>query len=350
MYTTKNHHPLLFSKWFPYFWKWVFKPTKGYYRQNFYGNAKKGYFCELENGLTYKIFKHSQKDNKDPIFAVYIYHNDKLIMNYNTYSDSYIDIVSDNPFSHTLDNRIDGLIDAIKKAFPEDVSSIFDGNHMHFDKMPMFSFRLSEYHADLKWQYKIIHIKQFLDASNRDKCDYITIVRQYNDYYSAKAKYSFSEYATGFSKGFDQDLVSEFKRMDTYTANNQYYILYDLTSPKKLDKLSGYNSVIVDSKTKGFLLESDYNYFFFIFNYSFISFSNYNHKGPNKEFEILRYNENKELVFAKKLKEIMLDLQKNKPSLSFCIYLNELGIEGVDSIKRKPITNDQWLLYEMMSI
>lgn len=350
MYTTKNHHPLLFSKWFPYFWKWVFKRTKGSYHQDFYGNAKKGYFCKLENGITYKIFKHSQHENVDPTFAVYIYHHDKLVMKYNTYSDSYIDIVFDNPFSYTLDEQIGGLIDALKKSFPEDSLSIFDDTPMHFEKIPVFSFRVCEPYADFKWNYKVINIKKFLDPSDRNKYNHITIVRRYTEYFSARHKYSFSSYSTGFSKGFDNDLVTSFQNIDNYTSGNRYYILYDLTPPEKLDRLYGYDSIIVDEHTKGFLLESDYNYFYFIFNYGFISFHNYHHRGREKAFEIIKNDESRELAFAKKLKETMLELQKEHPSISFCTYLNELGIEGVNITKRKPLTDDQWLLYEMMSI
>jgi len=350
MYTTKNHHSLLFSKWFPYFWKLVFRPTKGYHKQDFYGNAKKGYFCQLDNGLTYKIFRHMQKHHKEPTFAVYIYHHNKLVINYNTYSDSYISIVSENPFSYTLDDQISNLAESLKKAFPEDVAAIFNGQHMPFYKMPIFSFRISEYHAIFKWQYKLIHIKQFLSPTNKDKFDMITIVKRYNEYYSAKSKFSFNLHSSGFSKDFDRELLSSFHTMDQYTSYNRYYILYDLQPPKKIERLHGYEALIINKKTKGFLLDSDDNYFYFIFHTSFISFHNYNHHGPSKEFEIIKSEGDFELTFAKKLKDIMLELQKNKPSLSFCNHLNELGIEGIDISKRKPLTDEQWLLYEMMAI
>lgn len=348
MKKNKHHHPLLFSRWFPYLWKAIYKPTTSYYDHDFYGDEKKGYFYKLDNGLRFKIFKHGEV-KRETKYAVYIYYHDLFVMNYNTVTDRHSLIVKLNPFVYATIYDMDYLLNCIKKTIPESTLSIFKENIKDFEELPTFNFRITvKANVDNK-NSKVFVIEHYNDKDDPSKYYNIYLVRKFNEYYSAKRDIYLGYSSNGFfSEAIDQAHFKKIQQMDSYTESSSYYTLYPLSTPAELRKLSPYKQEIVKN-SKGFVVESGHEYYFFMFHNSFISRVNYS-RGWMGDHEIVDNTDGLEMTFVKKLTEVMLTLQKRNPSSKFCGYLTENGIEDVDYSKGKGITDEQWLLYEMMDI
>lgn len=350
MRKSNHHHQLLFSSWFPYLWKAIYKPLKSYYSQEFYGNEKIGYYCKLTNGLTFKIFRHGEGGTQGAVYAVYIYHNNELIMNYNTLSNSYVFVVTHNPFSYTANNDISYLIASIKKTLPKTALSVFDDFLLPFDELPVLSLRISSHSEYDRFFFHSISIKYHPDKLDLMKATNIQLVKSLSAYYSSRVQYSYSfgKFSSIFTDRIADSDIKQIKRMINYTHSGKYYILYELSPPDELMMLAAGDNIIV-AQSKGFMIESDNENYYFMFNNGFISRCDYRNcrMGEHIIFN-LNKKEDLESVFFNVLKEVMLSLQKRKPSDNFCTYLSELGIEGTS--RKKSLTDEQWLLYEMNNI
>lgn len=344
----KHHHPLLFSKWFPYLWKAIYKPYTNYYNQEVYGNEDKGYFYKLENGIRFKIFKYEDAKHGDK-YAVYIYYHDMFVMNYKTISYRHSPIVSNHPLCYTALNDMDYLLDCIKKTIPDNIFSIFKENIKDFEELPTLNFSIStQYEVDNR-HFKNFTINHYHDKEDENRFNSICLVKKFNEYYSATRNVYLGIGSNGFfSEAIDSQYFNKIKKMDNYTKTSTYYTLYPLSTPAELRKLSPYKQEIVKNSV-GFVIESGHDYHYFMFHGSFISLVNFS-RGWMRDHETIRNTNGLEMTFVKKLTEVMLTLQKRKPSSKFCEYLKDLGIEGVDSDKEKGLTDEQWLLYEMMDI
>lgn len=344
----KYHHQLLFSKWFPYLWKAVYKPHDNYYNQEVYGNETKGYFYKLENGIRFKIFKYGDAKRGDK-YAVYIYYNDLFIMNYNTVSYRHSLIVMNHPLCYTSIDDMDYLLGCIKKTIPDQTFSIFKENTKNFEELPIFAISIST-HTDVdNRQFKNFTIEHYHDKEDESKYKSIYLVKKINEYYSA-TRHSYLGFSSNgfFSEAIDSQHFKKIKKIDSYTTSSTYYTLYPLSNPDELRKLSPYKQEIVKNSI-GFVVESGHDYYYFMFHSGFISRINYS-RGWMGDHEIIRNTNGLEMTFMTKLTELMLTLQKRKPSSKFCEFLAECGIEGVDFNKDKGLTDEQWLLYEMMDI
>lgn len=344
----KHHHPLLFSQWFPYLWKFIYKHHDNYYNQEVYGNEEKGYFYKLENGLRFKIFKYDDTKHKVK-YAVYIYYHDVFVMNYKTVSYRHSTIVSEHPLCYTSLNDMDYLLDCIKKTIPDNVFSIFKENIKDFEELPTLTFSIStQYEVDNR-HFKNFIITHYHDKDDENRFNTICLVKKFNEYYSATRNSYLGFGSNGFfSEAIDSQHFNKIKKMDNYTKSSMFYTLYPLSNPTELRNLSPYKQEIVKNSI-GFVIESGHEYYYFMFYNSFISCVNYR-GGWMGDHEIVDNKNGLEMTFVTKLTEVMLMLQKRKPSSKFCDYLIELGIEGVNFDKGKGLTDEQWLLYEMMDI
>lgn len=349
-----HHHPLLFSRWFPYLWKAIYKPISSYRDKLFYGNEKKGYYCPLKNGISFKIFRHADSGSSGALYAVYVYRFDKLIMNYNTISDSYVYIVQHNPITYTKSSDMDYLLECIKKTIPDLLQPIFQEKEVtELDTLPTMVFRIS-IKADLDYKdFYHFTIKYYKDQKDFSKYETIYLIKQFSEYFSGISHFSLSYRSSEFfSDVIEKSHVNKISQMDSYTSSLNYYTLYPLSNPKQLKKLAPYSKPIVEN-SKGFVIEADDEQYYFMFNYGFISYKEYR-KGRLGYHDTINYpyrsDDGLEKAFVTKLKEVMLTLQKRKPSSKFCKHLEDLGIEGVGNVRQKGITDDQWLLYEMMDI
>lgn len=349
-----HHHPLLFSRWFPYLWKAIYKPISSYPEQLFYGNEKKGYYCPLNNGISFKIFRHGDSGATGALYAVYVYRFDKLIMNYNTISDSYVYIVQHNPITYTKSADMDYLLECIKKTIPDLLHPIFQEKEVTaLDTLPAMVFRTTiKSGLDYKDFYHFT-IKYYKDQKDFSKYETIYLIKQFSEYFSGISHFSLSYRSSEFfSDVIEKSHVNKISQMDSYTSSLNYYTLYPLSNPKQLKKLAPYSKPIVEN-SKGFVIEADDEQYYFMFNYGFISYKEYR-KGRLGYHDTINYpyrsDDGLEKAFVTKLKEVMLTLQKRKPSSKFCKHLEDLGIEGVGNVRQKGITDDQWLLYEMMDI
>lgn len=348
MSKTKYHHPLLFSRWFPYLWKAIYKPHVNYYNQEVYGNENNGYFYKLKNGISFKIFKYGEA-KYGVKYAVYIYYHDLFIMNYKTVNYRHSYIVTNHPLCYSDLNDIDYLLDCIKKTIPENVFSIFKENIKGFEELPILNFSISiQTKVDNK-NFKIFTIDHYNDKEDENKYSTICLVKKFNEYYSATIN-TYLEFRSDvfFSSSIDSKHFKKIKQMDSYTKSSIYYTLYPLSNPVELRKLSPYKKEVVKNSV-GFVIESGNEYYYFMFHDSFISRVNFS-RGWITDHEVVLNTNGLEMTFMKKLTEVMLTLQKRKPSSNFCDHLAELGIEGVDFDKGKGLTDEQWLLYEMMDI
>lgn len=349
-----HHHPLLFSRWFPYLWKAIYKPISRHHEQLFYGNVTKGYYCRLDNGISFKIFKHGETGSYGALYAVYVYRFDKLIMNYNTISDSYIYIVVHNPLTHTSSVNMDYLLETIKKTIPDLLHPIFQEKEVtDVVNLPTLVFRISiKAELDYKDFYHFT-IKYYKDQKDFSKYENIYLIKQFNEYFSGKHLFSLGYRSDGlFSDAIKKSHIDKICQIDSYTSSLNYYTLYPLSNPNQLSKLAPYSKPIVEN-SKGFVIEVDDEQYYFMFNYGFISYKEYR-KGRLGNHNNIRYShcsdDELEKTFVTTLKEVMLTLQKRKPSSKFLKHLKDLGIEGVNTVRRKGITDEQWLLYEMMDI
>lgn len=342
-----HHHPLLFSRWFPYLWKAIFKPDRSDYEQEFYGNEKRGFYCQLKNGLRFKFFRYGDADKQGALYSVYIYYHDKFIMNYNTASKKHVYIVTHNPLFYTNNVDIDYLIDCIKKTIPSSTLSIFEETKNTTDTLPVLSFNVSIRSRIETAFFHSFFINHYNNKNDFSKYESIYLVRKFNEYYSAKFHFSMWYSSDGFfSRELDQSHVDNIRKICSYTTTSRYYSLYELCNPDELTKIATYKKPIV-SRCKGLVIDTDDEQYFFTFHNSFISYNEYRRRRPGA-YQTIKCNNNIELTFVIKLKEVMLMLQKKNPSTKFYEHLAALGIEGVDN--RKSITDEQWLLYEMMDI
>ena len=138
----KYHHPLLFSKWFPYLWKAIYKSNNSRYEQEYYGTEERGYFYKLDNGLRFKIFKHGEVKHEIK-YAVYVYFHDLFVMNYNTVVQGHSWIVRLHPLVYADIKDMDYLLSCIKKTIPKSTLSIFTENIKNFEELPNFNFRIT---------------------------------------------------------------------------------------------------------------------------------------------------------------------------------------------------------------
>lgn len=344
----KYHHPLLFSKWFPYLWKAIYKPHSSYYEQEYYGTELRGYYYKLDNGLRFKIFKHGEVKHEIK-YAVYIYYHDLFVMNYNTITDRHSWLVKRHPLSHASIENMDYLLTCIKKTIPESTLSIFKETIEGFEELPTFTFRVAV-KPDVEYKNSnVLIIEHYNNKNDPSKHDSIYLVKKFDEYYSARRDSYLGFSSNGFfSETIDHAHFKKIQKMDSYTSSSNYYTLYPLCSPVELRRLSPYKQAIVKNSV-GFVVESDHEHYFFMFHNSFISCVNYS-RGRMGDHEIVDNVNGLEMTFVKKLTALMLTLQKRKPSSKFCDYLTEMGIEGIDYKRKNGITDDQWVLYEMMDI
>jgi hypothetical protein len=344
----KHHHPLLFSKWFPYLWKAIYKSNDSYYEQEYYGTEDRGYFYKLDNGLRFKIFKHGEVKNEIK-YAVYVYFYDLFVMNYNTVVQSHSWIVMLHPLVYASIKDMEYLLSCIKKTIPESTLSIFRENIKNFEELPTFNFRITTNEKVENKNYKIFIIEHYNNKDDPSKYDNIYLIKKFNEYYSAKRDSHLGFSSTGFfSEDIDKSYFKKIQQIDTYTSSSYYYTLYPLCTPAEMKKVSPYKQATVKN-SEGFVVESGHEYYFFMFHNSFISCVNYS-RGWMGEHETVSNVNGLEMTFAKKLTTLMLRLQKRNPSSKFCDYLTEMGIEGVEYRRGNGITDEQWLLYEMMDI
>lgn len=344
----KYHHPLLFSKWFPYLWKAIYKSNNSRYEQEYYGTEECGYFYKLDNGLRFKIFKHGEVKHEIK-YAVYVYFHDLFVMNYNTVVQGHSWIVRLHPLVYAGIKDMDYLLSCIKKTIPKSTLSIFTENIKNFEELPTFNFRITTNMNVENKNSRILIIEHYNNKEDPSKYYNIYLIKKFSEYYSAKRDSYLGFSSDGFfSSNMDKEHFKKIQQMDSYTSSSSYYTLYSLCTPDELRQVAPYKQPTVKN-SKGFVLESEHEYYFFMFHNSFISCVNYS-RGWIGDHETISNDNGLEMTFAKKLTALMLTLQKRKPSSKFCTYLTEIGIEGVDYRKGDSITDEQWLLYEMMDI
>jgi hypothetical protein len=355
MAISKYHHALLFSNWFQYLWKAIYKPTNSYSDQIFHGNDKVGYFCKLSNGLIFKIFRMENiilnemfSEKSKAQYAVYIYHEQTLIMQYVTYSDSHIFIVSRSPFSYTHTSQVNYLLEALQKILPQDTSLVFTPDRHDLGVLPVFSFHIhsrSEYDRNFFQKVEISHyIKKEGSTSISNMCLFKHNSRFFKAVKTFILAHSFGEDISDS----DKKEISNISR-NIYSTNN--YKLYNLadTTSNLSEKSSYYSNDKLVGSNIGFVIELDNEYHYFIFDKIIMTYYHYS-GGRKVNNDSIICRERLEIVFTKKLKETLFMLQKRRPSLAFCQHLGAMDIGEPYKMYKEGLTDEQWLLYEMINI
>jgi len=143
---------ILFSKFFPFLWKFFFKifPTYDSLPYKLYGNDKKGYYALCQNGVSYKFFLNG--DGTD-CYTVYLYFKNEFRFKYKTQAYKNTKIVEGNILSFCQHDQFEFT----HQILTHNMSDLFNINHrhdkLHIDYLHYMRFNImgfsTNYHSDI---------------------------------------------------------------------------------------------------------------------------------------------------------------------------------------------------------
>lgn len=316
------HHSLLFSKYFKYFWKFIFK--KNSYFSNFYvssnvsvyGSEKKGFYVNANNGVTMKFF--FPLDKKENEVIVFIYFNDVFFMKYGLKYCRNQNIIKNNPLITCPPDKVEkSLIDIKRFLKAADDVFIESSQNLHildFSGICKNRFDLG-YTISSRQVGKntgVIGCYTYSSNSYDIKDSVFTMVAMYlrkshnisDDALLKISKFlSYSRYVS-FKRLFkDDDAVGFIMSVDTYESDSVFSFVFDTYTFSIIEYQSGY----------------------------YVKSKHYGLNGPESVLKILN--------------DCVINLIKRYPSESFYSTANSLGM---DINTKDKITDDIFDMFEML--
>lgn len=257
----KNHHPLLFSKYFKYLWRLVFFAsfyTRSFKNMKFYGSHKKGFYIVCNNGITFKVIPAENFKNKSTYaysksFFIYTYYNGSFIMKHaSIYSINHS--FDNNPFiSCQTEDDIKYVIKSLSKIFWDtsileesydaNIESINFSNFIHSNSsMGLVAkstynghyqaytgvFILEDKHYLVKEDYLVYIYNDLKDMLGSDSAIVLKI-SEYLSYCSYAIIHRLYDYDSGIFVGIVVNLHGQFSsNMDVYLFNDNDFVYKEL--------------------------------------------------------------------------------------------------------------------------
>lgn len=317
-----DHHSLLFSKYFKYFWKFIFK--KNSYFSNFYvssnisvyGSEKKGFYVNANNGIKMKFF--FPLDKKENEVIIFVYFNDVFFMKYGLKYCRNQNIIKNNPLITCPPYKVEQAVLDIKR-FLKSADDVFIENSKNLHTLNFSSICKNRF--DLGYTISSRQVGKntgvigcyTYSSNNYDIKDGIfTLVGIYlqqthnisdEKLLKISKSLSYSRYVS-FKRLFKNDTAVGFiMSVDTYESDSVFAFVFDTYNFSIIEYQSGYYV-----KSKSYIL-----------------------KGPESIFKILN--------------ECVTTLIKRYPSETFYSTAASLGM---DINKKDKITDDIFEMFEML--